>query len=117
LLCLLEKPTPTQKELAGELEVEQPTIGRLLDRMEELSLVVRLDVPEDRRAKRVALTAYGEEQARLVASIGQELRDEMFDRISEDELHQAIAVLNDLEAGAAGMTERAALSNRPDGFG
>ena len=69
----LTYPPLTQKELAGELEVEQPTIGRLLDRMEELNLIVRLDVPEDRRAKHVALTPYGEEQAKLVAWIGQEL--------------------------------------------
>jgi len=112
LLCLLERPPLTQKELAGELEVEQPTIGRLLDRMEELNLIVRLDVPEDRRAKHVALTPYGEEQAKLVAWMGQELRDEMFARIPEYQLHQAVAVVNDLESGTAGMIERAATSGR-----
>jgi len=105
LLRLLERPAITQKVLACELELEQPTMGRLLDRMEELDLIVRHEMPGDRRAKQVVLTPYGNEQARLVARIGQELRDEIFAEISERDMRQTIELLKALDVGATRMAE------------
>jgi MarR family transcriptional regulator for hemolysin len=46
----------TQSELAEILEVEKPTLGRLLDRLEANGWVQRKEHSEDRRAKRVFLT-------------------------------------------------------------
>src|SRR5690606_17153779 len=62
LLRLLDRPSITQKELARLLELEQPTTGRLLDTMERLSLIERVEDPRDRRAKQIVLTAHGSEQ-------------------------------------------------------
>ena len=46
----------TQSELAELLEVEKPTLGRLLDRLEQKGWVRREADANDRRAKRVFLT-------------------------------------------------------------
>jgi MarR family transcriptional regulator for hemolysin len=46
----------TQSELAEILELEKPSLGRLLDRMEAKGWVRREEHASDRRAKRVYLT-------------------------------------------------------------
>ena len=46
---------PTQRELAQSVGVEGPTLARLLDGLEAQGLVTRVAVPEDRRAKKIAL--------------------------------------------------------------
>mgnify|MGYP000072761395 FL=1 len=46
----------TQTELADLVMMEKAPLGRLLDRMEELSLVERRPDPSDRRVRRVYLT-------------------------------------------------------------
>ena len=46
----------TQSELADWLEVEKPTLGRLIDRLETNGWVRREGDPVDRRAKRIYLT-------------------------------------------------------------
>ena len=52
----------TQSALADLLDVEKPTLGRLLDRLEAKGWIARQADRHDRRAKRVYLT--GEVQAR-----------------------------------------------------
>lgn len=59
LLLLAETRTWTQRELAEELEIEQPTVVRLLDGMEKQGLIVRQPVAGDRRANHIKLTAIG----------------------------------------------------------
>src|SRR5688500_6826061 len=53
---LFRNPGATQSELAAILEIERPTLGRLLDRLEAKGWVRREDDARDRRAWRVYLT-------------------------------------------------------------
>ena len=46
----------TQTELAAQLEIKKPTLGKLLERLEEKMWVVRLGDENDARSKRVFLT-------------------------------------------------------------
>ena len=46
----------TQSELAQILEIDKPSLGRLLDRMESSGWLTREEDEKDRRAKRVLLT-------------------------------------------------------------
>jgi DNA-binding MarR family transcriptional regulator len=46
----------TQTELAIELEIEKPTLGKLIERLEAKGWVERLADPNDGRSKRVLLT-------------------------------------------------------------
>ena len=45
-----------QSELADILEIEKPTLGRLIDRLEDKGWLRREADPADRRSKRVYLT-------------------------------------------------------------
>jgi MarR family transcriptional regulator for hemolysin len=55
LLRLDRQPGLSQKELAEILEVEPITVARLIDRLEERSMVERRDDPADRRIWRLHL--------------------------------------------------------------
>ena len=83
-LALL-KEAPTQRELAQTVGVEGPTLARLLDGLESQELVQRIAVPEDRRAKKVVLTAKARPLIEQIESIAQQLRAELFAGISEEE--------------------------------
>lgn len=57
ILARLERqPDISQTELAAAAEVAPITIGRLIDRLEEMGLVKRCGDPGDRRAWRLRLT-------------------------------------------------------------
>jgi MarR family transcriptional regulator for hemolysin len=93
LFRLTKKQNISQRDLACELELEQATIVRLLDRMEEHGLIERRPDANDRRAKLVALTDHGAEQARLVAAIADQIREQVFRDFDTGEMRIALAVL------------------------
>jgi DNA-binding MarR family transcriptional regulator len=64
----------TQTELAETLEIEKPTLGRLLDRLEAKGWVRRADDATDRRAWRVYLTDEVEPAMRTLRAVAAELR-------------------------------------------
>lgn len=98
LLRLAKKSGVTQRELACELELEQPTLVRLLDRMEQLDLIVRRADPSDRRAKHVVLTEHGKEQAALVTRIGEEIRHQIFRDLPERDIRNAVDLFETISA-------------------
>ncbi|MGX1101502.1 MarR family winged helix-turn-helix transcriptional regulator [Amorphus sp. MBR-141] len=105
LFRLAKRPGMTQTELACELELEQPTLVRLLDRMAELDLVTRVPAENDRRAKKVELTAHGKEQAALVQRLGEEIRDEIFEGLEDGDLRAAVALFDRIAAQLERMGE------------
>ncbi|RWX81722.1 MarR family transcriptional regulator [Neorhizobium lilium] len=105
LFRLTKKQNMTQTELAYELELEQATLVRLLDRMEENGLIKRQPDLRDRRAKLVALTPHGEEQAAFVRSIADQIRDQIFEGVDISELQQAISVLERITANLADLED------------
>lgn len=63
VLVRLERSGPLiQRDLAGKLQIEGPTLVRQLDRMETAGLVTRNPTPGDRRATLITLTEKGREQ-------------------------------------------------------
>lgn len=71
LLKLVRAAEPLrQHELAGLLQIGHPELVRLLDSLERKRLVERRDAADDRRVKRIALTAAGRRlAARVEATI------------------------------------------------
>ena len=92
----------TSVPLAYELEMEQPTTGRLLDRMQKLDLIARLPDEQDRRVNKIVLTDQGSAQACIVADIGNEILGELCSDIAEDDLRRAAALVAE---GVGGMPE------------
>lgn len=98
LFRLAKKQNMTQSELACELELEQATLVRLLDRMEENGLIERRADPNDRRVKLLVLTPHGEEQAALVRAIADRMRAQIFQDIDPGQLHVAVALFTRISA-------------------
>ncbi|WAJ39652.1 MarR family transcriptional regulator [Pseudomonas sp. GOM7] len=79
---------PTQRELAQSVCVEGPTLARLLDSLEAQGLVSRVAVPEDRRAKKVALQPKAQPLIEKIEAISTQLRQEVFAGIDEEDLRR-----------------------------
>ncbi|MGU3575185.1 MarR family winged helix-turn-helix transcriptional regulator [Brucellaceae bacterium C25G] len=103
LLRLIKTPNMTQSELAVELELEQATMVRMLDRLEENGVIERHPNPHDRRAKLLVLTPHGIEQAELVRSIGETMRNQIFQHINPEELMACIEIFNRISANVDDM--------------
>ncbi len=84
----------TQTELADLLEIEGPTLVPLLDSLEKQALIERRPVAGDRRAKQIALTEAGQEQAAYVNILVQEFRSDVLKETSEDDLKAALRVFH-----------------------
>jgi MarR family transcriptional regulator, transcriptional regulator for hemolysin len=83
----------TQKELAGQLKIEGPTLVRILDSLEARGLIERQAVSADRRAKALVLTAAARPIIGQIARIADALRHELLAGFSRDELTIAADVL------------------------
>ncbi|SFA78084.1 MarR family transcriptional regulator, transcriptional regulator for hemolysin [Rhizobium sp. NFR07] len=105
LFRLARKQNMTQTELACELELEQATMVRLLDRMEENGLIERRPDPRDRRVKLIVLTPHGQEQAAFVRAVADEIRHQFFEGVDLEELKQGIALLEKISANVSNVED------------
>ncbi|UVF17998.1 MarR family transcriptional regulator [Microvirga terrae] len=94
LMLLGRNGCMTQTELADLLEIEGPTLVPLLDSLEKQALIERRPVDGDRRAKQIALTEAGQEQAAYVNILVQEFRSDVLKETSEDDLKAALRVFH-----------------------
>lgn len=93
LMNLARKDGMTQSELAEILEVEGPTLVRLLDGLEAQGLTERRPVEGDRRAKQIALTEAGRALAAEVTRLADNLREEVLAGVPEADLLGATGIL------------------------
>jgi len=83
----------TQTELAETLEIEKPTLGRLLDRLEAKGWVRREHDASDRRVWRVHLTEEVEPALHTMRKIAAELRRDALTGISAAERERFVDTL------------------------
>ncbi|MBV6750695.1 MarR family transcriptional regulator [Pseudomonas sp. MWU13-2100] len=83
---------PTQRELAQSVGVEGPTLARLLDSLETQGLVQRQAVLEDRRAKKIVLSASARPLIEQIETIATALRHELFVGVDDEELRICMRV-------------------------
>ena len=83
----------SQTELAETLEIEKPTLGRLLDRLEAKGWVKREHDAKDRRVWRVHLTEEVEPALRTMRTIAKELRRDALSGISAAERERFVDTL------------------------
>ncbi len=94
----------TQSELAEVLEIERPTLGRLLDRLEAKGWVRREHDARDRRAWRVYLTDAVEPAMRRLRKVAAELRSDALAGLSERERERFVDTLLSVKANLQRMT-------------
>jgi len=109
----------TQTELADLLEVEKPTLGRLLDRLEAKGWVRREADARDGRVWRVYLTAEVEPAMRTLRTVAAELRRDALAGLSAAESERFVdtllAIRSNLVRMQAGGAETAARRSRRNG--
>ena len=93
LMELAKADGPIQSDLAGILDIEQPTLVRLLDGLERNGMIERRAVEGDRRARRVFLTDAARAQAQDILDFLTALRAGILQGIAPEELEAALDVL------------------------
>lgn len=84
----------TQRELANLMAIENPTLVRLLDSLEEQGLIERRPCPNDRRARRLHLTRAGRAFMDDLSERAEILREQMLEGISDDDIATTVRVFN-----------------------
>jgi MarR family transcriptional regulator for hemolysin len=84
----------TQRELARLMAIENPTLVRLLDSLEQQGLIERRPCPNDRRARRLHLTPDGTEFMNVLTERAATLREEMLEGISDEDIEGAVEVFH-----------------------
>lgn len=98
IVQLCRKDGLSQNELAELLEIEQPSLVKLLDKLEESGLVERKQDSKDRRSNLVSLTAKSAEVLEPMQSISQEIRQSMLDGLSETEQELLLEQLSKIKS-------------------
>ena len=93
LVHLYRRDGLVQAELAEILEIERPTLGRLLDRLENKGWLRRQADPKDRRVKRVYLTDEVKPAMKSLRRIAADLRQQALEGLNKDEREQLVDTL------------------------
>jgi MarR family transcriptional regulator, transcriptional regulator for hemolysin len=94
LLRIARSETPMrQNELAASLSLDGSSVVRLLDALENSSLIERCEDPADRRAKSLVLTARGRRTVDQVERVSLEIRNVVLGDVSDAELGRAFRLL------------------------
>lgn len=96
--ALAKKDGINQRELAELLELETPTLVRILDAMEGQKFIERRSVETDRRAKQIHTTEAGKLIAIEVDALAARVRAEILDGISDAERAVALKVIRTMAA-------------------
>lgn len=95
---LNKKDGINQKELADRLELETPTLVRILDAMEGQGFVERRIAGSDRRAKEIYITETGKVVAGEIDNIAVNVRAQVIAGISESDLKTTLNVIRAMQA-------------------
>ncbi|HWW64611.1 MAG TPA: MarR family transcriptional regulator [Sphingomonadaceae bacterium] len=88
--------TATQRELAQRVGIEESTLARALDRLEKQGFVERAIDKDDRRAKRITLTAAAQPVIDRVNDAASTLRNEILRDVDPDDLATCLKVLSQI---------------------
>ena len=83
--AVAEQPGIDQASLAAAISFDRATIGGVIDRLEQKGLLEREVSPDDRRARRLRLTAAGRRQLAAVRPVVEALQAEILAPLSARE--------------------------------
>ncbi len=87
------KTGASQADVTQHLGVEHPTAVRILDGVETLGYIQRVPSDEDRRAKKIVLTAAGQAIAEKVSKLLSDMNAQLIAELDEAEMEIANRVL------------------------
>ncbi|KWV56447.1 MULTISPECIES: MarR family winged helix-turn-helix transcriptional regulator [Rhizobium] len=100
---LNKKDGINQRELAERLELETPTLVRILDAMEAQGFVQRRVAGSDRRAKEIYITETGKVVAGEIEDIAVKVRAQVIAGIPESDLKTTLDVIRAMQANLQGI--------------
>ncbi|URJ30019.1 transcriptional regulator SlyA [Blochmannia endosymbiont of Camponotus sp.] len=95
-ICQLP-PEQSQIQLAKAIGIEQPSLVRTLDQLEEKALIIRHTCVNDRRAKRIKLTDKAQPVIIEVNRVISTTRNEIFSGINHEEIIFLNKIISKLE--------------------
>jgi MarR family transcriptional regulator for hemolysin len=90
-------PEQSQIQLAKAIGIEQPSLVRTLDQLEEKGLISRQTCANDRRAKRIRLTEKAEPLINEMEEVIGKTRDEILSGVSAEEVATLLSLVRKLE--------------------
>lgn len=99
-------PEQSQIQLAKAIGIEQPSLVRTLDQLEEKGLISRQTCANDRRAKRIKLTERATPIITEMENVINATRGEILSGISLDELNLLINLISRLEQNIIDLQAR-----------
>lgn len=96
-----------QSELANQLDLGKVALGGLIDRLEKSSLVERRPDANDRRMKRIFLTAAGRRVVNKMRKISAPTNDEILAGVDPAELRTTVNTLRQLKENMLRMVNHA----------
>ncbi|HBG13545.1 MAG TPA: MarR family transcriptional regulator [Clostridium sp.] len=84
----------TQKQLADKTSLKEPSVVRLLDKMELYGWVNRISSNDDKRMKFLALTDSGKEIETAMLDVAEKFKSDVLNGISPEDLDVFKATLN-----------------------
>lgn len=99
-------PEQSQIQLAKAIGIEQPSLVRTLDQLEEKKLITRQTCASDRRAKRIKLTEEAEPIISEMESVIDFTRKEILSGMSSAEIEQLGGMLSRLEKNIASLQSK-----------
>lgn len=96
LLCVLENPPMTQRDLAASLRCSTRQVTALVDALEKTGHVRRDPHPSDRRAHLVALTDRGRRDADRIRGLRATTAQRLFDGVDPQDLDAFVRVADTL---------------------
>ena len=92
LMMLYQRGSSNQDELSSRLDVDKSNAGRALKKLEQLGYVKRVKDTRDKRANTVFLTKEGEGLKENVLKIKSDLREGVWDGVSQNKINMLIQV-------------------------
>lgn len=91
--------------LAQALDLEGPTLVRVLDQLQASGLIARIDSKNDRRVKIIELTAGGKALNKKLRKNLKQLRERLFAGINETDLQACLHVFDQLDRNLRSNSE------------
>jgi len=96
--ALAKRDGKNQRELADELELETPTLVRILDAMEGQGFIERRAMQTDRRAKQIHMTESGKVVAAEIDALATDVRAAIVRDIPDEDLAMTLNVIRAMAA-------------------
>lgn len=84
----------TQRALADKMSVKEPTVVRLLQKLEQEGILIRLGVKEDKRVKHLLLTEKGMHLYHKLLPVVEKFKDDTIAGINEKDLQTLKSALD-----------------------